>query len=164
MSDVELEIPLLLANESDEVIPDDNGRGPSKYGVTLETYRFISKDPAIPPEAIWDLTLDEAKNFYRLWWKLYHIGLIEDQALAGKLMDFGFNAGPGLATKILQRIVGVKDDGILGPETAASVNGRDPAALLASFKQDIVTHYEALASSNPLLRKYLEGWKKRALA
>src|SRR4051812_18777419 len=105
----------LLEAEGSKVNPHDNGRGPSKYGVTLATYRelyFRAKEADI-----YALSEAQAIDFYRRWaWEPRGLGLIDDQAVANKLLNLGANVGPGLAVMWLQRAVGAKPvDGIVGP-------------------------------------------------
>ena len=55
------------------------------------------------------------------------------------VFDYGVNSGVGRAKKVLQRLVGVKDDGALGPLTMAAVARRDPAALINAIESGCVS-------------------------
>ena len=127
MSNFTLAIPYLLADEGSAYNPNDEGRGPSKWGVTLETAKEIHPDWTA--EDILELDKNGATQFFLDWaWNRTHIGLINDQEIATKVLDLGANDGIGTVVKFLQNSVGVTMDGVLGPETAAAVNSKDPVS------------------------------------
>lgn len=109
----------------------------SKYGVTaaaLAAYRGVNVS-TIAAEDIATLTRDEAvalgvQNYYtkpgfdRLPWNRVTMSVV----------DKGWGSGPRQAIRLLQRMVGVADDGLLGPKTAEAYrkfiadNGEEQAA------------------------------------
>ena len=159
MSDFEKAVKVVLSNESGKLNPDDNGRGPSKWGVTLETAREFW--PACAPADIEAMDEQKAACFYRVaFWGLYRIGLIENQELATQVLDLAVNMGP-IAIKLLQRSVGTEDDGIMGPHTAAAAN-ENPGAAMSGLKWRAAQYYRDLASVNPAkYGKDLPGWLHR---
>jgi lysozyme family protein len=160
MSDVNLAVDQLLKDEGGNYTPDDYGRGPSRWGITLATYRqFFS---SVTAETIEQLSEGEAAQFYRFWWRRYNINDISDQALAAKCFNIGFNVGPQTAIMILQRTLGVADDGILGPETANAANSCDAATILMQYKARIVLHYQEIVAAHPERIGDLPGWIARA--
>ena len=160
MSDVNLAIPQLLKDESGPYIPDDHGRGCSRWGITLETYRIYY--PSATAADIQAMSADEAVGFYRFWWVRYNIGVIVDQHIAAKCFNIGFNIGPATAIMILQRLVGVTVDGSLGAITAAAVAKQDAVALLAQYKSALVQHYLDIVAKHPEYANDLAGWIRRA--
>ena len=90
--------------------------------------------------------------------------------------DFYTN-GQSNATKIIQRMVGIDDDGVWGSGTTkvvqtwrAEIEAKmmtDPYLdndLIMQFHDQKIAHYEKLATSNPeLYGENLVGWKKRAM-
>ena len=90
--------------------------------------------------------------------------------------DFYTN-GQSNATKIIQRMVGIDDDGIWGSGTTKTIQTwraeieakmmTDPYLdndLIMQFHDAKIAHYEKLATSNPeLYGENLVGWKKRAM-
>src|ERR1039458_1169142 len=112
MSDFSLAIPMILKNEGSAYVPDDNGRGPSKWGITLATYQEYF--PKATAEDIQNLGPEQATAFYRIAvWERFHIGLIDSQAVAAKVFDLIVNCGP-IAIKWLQSAVDTCEDGLLG--------------------------------------------------
>lgn len=89
------------------------------------------------------------EDFYRrnFWPPMF--GQITGQPVANWLFDKGVNMGIPQAVKLLQRAVGVADDGKFGPGTLAAVNGADPAQLVKGAHDQAVKFYQALHDKNP---------------
>ena len=125
--------------------PRDPG-GETKYGISKRAY---------PNEDIKNLTLDRAKFLYkRDYWDV-----VEAESIPGaaRLMvfDCAVNTGVGMAKKLLQRAVGTKDDGIIGPKTRAAIsNTPDLAMKFAGFW---LQYYTDL----PGWPTYGKGWTRR---
>ena len=160
MSTFEDAIPVLLDDEGGEFIENDNGRGPSKWGVTLATYQQFHLQSTAAD--IRNLGKEEAIAFYRkAFWEEYHLGLIDPQPVATKMLDLTANVGP-IAIKWLQAACGVPQDMILGSHTAEAVNSMNPNAALAKVRACGEQYYRDLAKRNP--EKYgkdLDGWLAR---
>jgi lysozyme family protein len=171
MSTFEAAIPTVLNHESGTVIWNDNGRGISKWGITHQTAREFY--PNCSPDDILRMTPQSAAEFYRMaFWTRYNIGLIEDQELATRVLDLTVNMGAGGwyekegqrrfrdgGITLLQKVIGIVRDGIIGPATAAAVNAR--ADVLAMYKVAAEMHYRDLAASSPACAKDLQGWLNR---
>jgi lysozyme family protein len=91
--------------------PSDSG-GKTQWGLT-------EKDN---PEEWADgvVTKEESANRIRKRYVTPFEG-IRDTNLLHQLVDFGVNAGPQTAAKILQQLVGVSPDGQIGPQTVEAV-------------------------------------------
>ena len=90
--------------------------------------------------------------------------------------DFATNAGHA-AAKIVQQIIGVPADGVIGSGTQAALETfkadvatqqqTDPSVdhdLIMQFHEAKLDHYQHLADENPdEYAKWMPGWKKRAL-
>lgn len=79
--------------------------------------------------------------------------------LRESVMDMYINAGPN-AIKILQRKVGAKADGILGPATLQAIADSDLTK--EDYADARIEYYTSIAKSNPKNKKYLKGWIARA--
>jgi len=79
------------------------------------------------------------------------------------LLDSTVNLGVKQAVKLLQVILGVKIDGILGKETMYMLDRFDPYVLVNRYKLDRIKYYTDLCKSNRELDKYLLGWINRVL-
>ena len=78
--------------------------------------------------------------------------------LKKNIIDLGINASPKRAIKILQKLGGVKQDGILGPDTIKAAQNIDNNAYVAARKN----FYSKLAKNKPEKSVFLKGWLKRA--
>jgi lysozyme family protein len=159
VSTFEAAIPVVLANEGDAYVPDDAGRGPSRYGITLETAQAFYPDWTA--QDIFNLTAFGAEEFYRTAvWERWHVGLIADQALATGVFDRAVNLGPKVIAW-LQQIVGVVPDMLIGPVTAAAVNAADPVATLAALRSRTAAYYQQDVTAHPEKAVELAGWLAR---
>ena len=118
--------------------PADPG-GPTNFGITLDG---LSEWRGCPCSAadVQRLTLAEAREIYhaRYWQTIAGNNLAPGLDLM--VFDFGVNHGPGSAVKMLQRLIGAKQDGAAGPNTIkrATCQGivlRARIAALASAQQ-----------------------------
>ena len=109
---------------------------------------------------------DKIIEYYKKkYWDIIKCDDISSQTLAEELFDFGVNAGPITAAKILQRLVNVKDDGNLGEMSIYAINCVicfDLFSLQLNFALEKIKHYYRIAkdpgSDN---RKYIHGWLNR---
>lgn len=107
--------------------PTDPG-GETMYGVTARVARAQGYTGAMR-----DLPLSEAKRIAKA---AYWDAVRADELPAGvrfDVFDTAYNSGTGQAVKFLQRALGVKADGQLGPVTLAAAAAMDPERLQARF-------------------------------
>jgi len=104
---------IIIGHEGGYVNDARDPGGETKYGISKRAY------PAVD---IYNLTLDHAKLIYkRDYWDA-----VDAESIPGvaRLMvfDCAVNCGLTAAKKILQRAVGAKDDGVIGPKTRAAIS------------------------------------------
>lgn len=103
--------------------PDDPG-GATNMGITRKTlarWRQVSPWWALPKSAVRDLEDSEAAQIYRSrYWSASGANRMP-RGIALALFDFAVNSGVGRAARGLQKILGVKRDGIVGPLTLAAL-------------------------------------------
>ncbi len=100
-------------------------------------------------------------DFYKKnFWDVNKLDLINDQQLADNVYDFGVNSGVGKAAKILQLVVGVTQDGIIGNGTIAAVNSLDAKNTYDRYNAERVAFYNRLAA-NPGQHQFLNSWMSR---
>lgn len=101
-------------------------------------------------------------DYYRTLWDANRMPAVQNQDLANILFDMIVNAG-GNGVKLIQRILGLKDDGKLGPNTLTAINGyKDQALLHDRYKQARIDYYKSIAEKNKELQPFLKGWLARA--
>jgi lysozyme family protein len=112
----------LIEREGGYVDNPADGGGPTKYGITLKTLADWRRPNLVTSSEVEALTIEEARAIYA---QRYLIGpgisKIQDFALRALTLDAAVNHGPVPAIQLLQRAVGVKDDGVLGPVTLAAI-------------------------------------------
>lgn len=148
--------------------PDDAG-GATNMGVTLRTYTAYCKRKGYPRPTIERLkNLSEAQwqDIMRtLYWDVCRADDIQSQSVANLLVDWAVHSGTGTAVKHVQRLLGVKSDGLMGPITLASLNSVSPLPLFGQIKQDRLKFLGSLCSGvdeqSVKNRKFLKGWINR---
>lgn len=101
-------------------VKSDKG-GPTKYGITHKTLAASRGVPSVTAAQVKAMSLEEASAIYeRSYWQqsggdLLPVGL--DYAA----FDFGVNSGPSRAVKALQKVVGARQDGVVGEQTLDAV-------------------------------------------
>lgn len=104
-------------------------------------------------------------GFYKKqFWDKMRLDEVASQKIAEELFVFAVNAGIGTAVRVAQRVVGVTADGVLGSGTIKALNGYDSKKFDVEFDKAEIAHYEKLAEGNPGFKKFLQGWKNRAVA
>jgi lysozyme family protein len=140
--------------------PHDAG-GETNLGVTKAAWSaYIGR--AIQDGEMKALTVDAVKPFYKkMYWDKMHCDDLP-KGLDYAAFDFAVNAGVGQSSKFIQRCVGAKDDGSIGPATMAAVAKADPRMLLLGFANQKVLFYRSLVEKNATQEKFLKGWLARA--
>ena len=148
-------------------IPKDlgDGAGITRFGLTSKNC------PDMPPE-YWttmptSLALSVAKAKYRAaYWNPIKGDEIAADQVAAPLFSFFVNEGDK-AVKEIQSILGLKEDGALGPQTLAALNRRiqlhaDNGVTLGKTLRTVnEDYYKALVEEKPSDAKWLKGWLRR---
>lgn len=121
--------------------PEDPG-GRTAYGVTQATYDAWRKKHNRPTQDVFNIARSEIEAIYRVeyWDKVRGDDLPEGLDLA--VFDYAVNSGVGRAAKHLQSIVGVTQDGAIGPKTIQAAKAYVANALCArrmTFLQGLST-------------------------
>ena len=145
------------------------GDKPTKYGVTLETYREHI-NPKATIEDLKNLTEKGAKDIYKkYYYKKYKIDQLPDY-MQHNVLDMAINAGPGRAVELLQKEINstlpegskIDVDNFLGPQTIKAANNyNNKGNFDTSYGIARLNYYNKVADNNPLKEKFLEGWQNR---
>lgn len=114
-------LKLMFGDEGGYSNRSTDAGGPTKYGITHRTLASHRGVKSVTAAQVKRLTLAEAEEIYvKSYW-----GPSGGDALPTGLdyaaFDFGVNSGPMTAVKKLQRVLGVTQDGWIGPQTLAAV-------------------------------------------
>jgi lysozyme family protein len=122
--------------------PSDPG-GPTNFGITIHDYRKYVKPNASAAD-MRAMPLDHAKAIYR---EKYWNALRCDELPAGldyAVFDYGVNSGVSRAVKVLQRLLGLPDNGRMSDAVVAAVRAHNAAGLVARLCDERLAFLKSL--------------------
>lgn len=135
--------------------PKDPG-GATNKGITIATFRkWVKKDGT--KADLRNITDDQVAKVYR---KAYWNAVRGDDLPSGvdyAVFDFGVNSGPSRAARYLQSVVGVTQDGKIGPITLAAVRQADPVEVIRLLTQKRQGFVRGLS----IYSTFGKGWERR---
>ncbi|MFZ6012722.1 MAG: glycoside hydrolase family 108 protein [Bacteroidota bacterium] len=145
--------------------PLDRG-GPTKYGVILSVWQEHGHDKDgdgdIDAEDIKKLSEDDARYIAKkIFWDYFLADLILNQSLAEFIVDWGYNSGRKTVAKIVQRLVNVTVDGIVGPQTITAINCADQEMLFNTLKIERKVFLNNIIKRKPDQIVFYDGWMNR---
>lgn len=99
-----------------------------------------------------------AKKYY---WDPVKGDEINSQSVAEFIADWAYNSGTQTAIKKTQRLLGLVDDGVLGPKTLAAINSADPKTLFNKLKASRLAFVRSIVEYSPKQSVFLKGWENR---
>lgn len=131
--------------------PDDPG-GATNWGITERVAREHGYTGSMRL-----LSREQAREIYRVgYWQRAQADQYAP-AIGYQLFDAAVNHGIGNAIRMLQRAVGVADDGQVGPVTLDAVRRRPAAEVIARFNAERLDFYTRLTTWPSFGR----GWARR---
>lgn len=153
--------PLLLKFEGGYVNnPNDKG-GPTNMGITLAKFREVyGKHKTVSD--LKNLTEVQWETIFRKYfWDLIKGDEIKNQSVANIICDWAFMSGVYLASKRVQRILGVVQDGKIGPKTINAINKTEAKSLFDKIKAARLAHFDAIVRARKNQAVFLTGWRNR---
>ncbi len=149
-------VDLVLQHEGGFVQHLQDPGGATKFGITRETLSRARGRP-VAIDDVRRLTREAAVSIYRhLYWDAVRAdGLPPGLDLA--VFDLAVNSGPARAVAMLQRVVGVEADGIVGPVTLAAAWKSDAADTIRRLTRNRLGFLSRLAAW-PVFGR---GWRRR---
>jgi lysozyme family protein len=148
----------LLAHEGGYTNHPADPGGPTNFGITIYDYRRYVK-PGATAADVKAMTVDQAKRIYRArYWDAQRC----DELPAGvdyAVFDYGVNSGIGRSKKVLQRVLGVKADGVIGPETMRVALAADPKTVVNAICDERLAFLKRLRTW-PVFGR---GWERRVI-
>ena len=174
MADFSKAFQLVLAHEGGYGNDPDDPGGETYKGVARKIHSkwegwqnvdMRKREPGFPANLERDLQLQESiSDFYRVtFWDKIKGDDIQNQEIAESIFDFGVNAGVATSATLAQLVVKAKTDGVIGPQSIATINAFDPEHFLAAFTVAKIARYVSIVKKRPTSRKYFYGWVLRAL-
>lgn len=166
MADVKILAPFILKWEGGFVDdPVDRG-GATNKGVTIATWRQVGYDKDgdgdIDVDDLRLLTQDDAikRVLKPHYWDRWRADEIRSQSVANILVDWVWGSGAH-GIKIPQRVLGVVQDGVVGPKTLAALNAQDPRAFFDKIKAEREAFFRGIVARSPSQNRFLKGWLNR---
>lgn len=158
--------PFILSFEGGFVNDKDDAGGATNKGVTLATWRKVGYDKDgdgdIDVHDLKHITDTEAVEavLHPHYWNRWKADQIESQSVANILVDWVWGSGKhGIV--IPQRILGVKQDGIVGPKTLAALNATNHNEFFYAVKAERELFLHRIVEARPSQKKFLKGWLRR---
>lgn len=136
-----------------------DGKTCTMMGVTLDTYRnYFGKSKKCSD--LRRITDEEWETIFKKgFWDRWKADDIDNQSIAELLVDWCWASGIW-GIKLPQRVLGVKDDGIVGKKTLAAINGYpDKEELFDRLWERRKKHFQDIARNGK--QKFLKGWLNR---
>lgn len=125
--------------------------GKTKYGITERVARINGYTGDMK-----DLPIYLAKTIYRnTYWQPYLNDL--PYSLAYNIFDMSVNSGNIQANKLLQKVLNVKEDGVIGTETLKAINKVDLTKLTMQFNATRLLFLTNLSTWDT----FGKGWARR---
>jgi lysozyme family protein len=158
-SSFESAVALVLQHEGGFVNHPRDPGGATNFGITRETLSRSRGRPA-SVEDVRRLTREEAASIYRsLYWRTVRADELP-LGLDLAVFDLAVNSGPKRAVTMLQSVLGVAADGLIGPVTIKAANRADPAETVRRLTRARLGFLSRLATW-PVFGR---GWRRRVLA
>ena len=120
--------------------PDDPG-GATKWGITLGTFRTYIGNPLATVAMLKEINFDQVRNIYlKKYWLVMGCGNMP-AGLDLMVFDHGVNGGDVPSVELLQRAVGVFEDGIVGPLTLGAIAARSVSMLITALRAEQLASY-----------------------
>lgn len=146
-------LKVILKHEGGYVNNSLDPGGETKYGICKRSY---------PNLDIKNITIEQAsKIYYTDYWIKLNLENIENEDLKLQVFDMAVNAGIKPAIKLLQSILGVTLDGIIGPRSEARIAQFEASQLVDLYKDSRIKYYTGLVKKNNNLSIFLNGWINR---
>ena len=140
--------------------PRDPG-GKTNKGVTQRVYDTFRRRQGQTPRDVRDITASEVHAIYLVgYWQGSNADDME-RALATAHFDTAVNFGVGGAVKLLQRALGVEDDGDFGNRSRATLERANQSQTALRVCDLRIQHRHRRVAARPDQRVFLRGWLNR---
>lgn len=166
MADVNKLAPWILKWEGGFVNDPDDSGGATNKGVTIKTWKQVGYDKDGDGDIdIKDLKLLTVDDVIKVvlkphYWDRWKADEIVSQSVANICVDWVWASGKPGITRV-QKLLGVKQDGVVGPKTLAALNSRSPLPLFGAIKQERIKFIDEICIKNSKNLKFKKGWLNR---
>ena len=157
-------LPVILNYEGGYVDhPNDHG-GATNQGITQRVYTGWRTDRGLVDQSVSRIASNEVTAIYQAnYWNPCGAGLCP-APLDLVVFDCAVNSGVGRAVRMLQRVLDIDADGLIGPVTKNTIMSCNPKATAKALIEARRTFYRGIVSAHPEQSKFLAGWLNRMAA
>ena len=137
-----------------------------KMWKTIESYLKIEPDIkkcSVILSNVSDLTGEVYRFYKQEFWDKMGLDKVNSGHICNEMFIFGVNVNWDKCNKEVQKMIGVKDDGIIGDKTITKINEVDEERFDKEFDKVEMAYYERIVEQKPHLAKNLKGWFNRSL-
>lgn len=166
MANVNKLAPFILKWEGGFVDDPQDLGGATNMGVTIGTWRQVGYDK----DGDGDIDVDDLKLLTKQevvdrvlkphYWDRWKADNIASQSVANIAVDWVWASGAH-GIKRVQKLLGVKEDGIVGNITLAALNSVSPLTMFGRIKQARIKFIDEICASRPANNKFKNGWLNR---
>ena len=152
----EQSLKMILHHEGGYVNHPSDPGGRTNLGVTQAVYESWVDQP-VTEEEMRSLTVEDVTPIYRSnYWDRARCDDLKS-GVDFAVFDLCVNGGVGRGAKMLQKVVGVTQDGGIGPQTLGAVSRMDPVDIIEQYAGEREAFYRRLKTFDTFGR----GWLRR---
>ena len=145
---------------SKDPLPDGSGYHTNK-GICWMTFKSVFGDSKESVARFYAMNDADWEKVYKgTFWDKIKGDDIKSQRIADALANWAWGSGVGTPAKTIQKIVGVKADGVIGKQTVDAINSGNEEDIYNKFKKANIDFFDRL-SSQPTYSMYRKGWFNR---
>lgn len=166
MANINILAPFILSFEGGYVNDPRDPGGATNRGVTIATWRQVGYDKDGDGDIdVADLKLitpaDAVSRVMKPhYWDRWQADRIKSQSVANIVVDWVWASGKHGITGV-QKLLGVKVDGIVGEKTLAALNAQDPRALFDHIHRARARFIDQVIAGRPTSACYRASWLRR---
>ena len=154
----EKSLEMLLHHEGGYVWHPKDPGGETNLGVTRAVYeQWVGRQ--VMDGEMKALTVADVAPIYKTnyWDKIKGDDPLMPSGLDFAAFDWGVNSGTGRPAKVIQKYIGAKQDGAIGPKSLARLAENDPVKVIQYLYEQRQKFYERL----PTFETFGKGWTRR---
>lgn len=155
MANFDIAFKKVIVFEGGYINDKNDSGGETKFGISKISYPNIN---------IRELTLNNAKEIYKEnYWNKINGNEIKNQDIANNIFDCAVNCGVYVGSVLIQKVLVLKQDGIIGNITLGSINRSAASCVVDRYKKNRVEYYIDICIKKKQNKKFFFGWVKRAM-
>lgn len=157
-------LKVVLKNEGGKVDHKKDRGGRTAYGITQNTYDVFCRLTGRAQRDVWEIGEDEIEAIYSGFWKDAHCSYLPEP-LDLQMFDAAVNHGALRARKMLQRVLGVDEDGVIGKNTMKALHDEVVASsaeeVASRFLDERARFFDRIVERDPSQSVFAKGWMNR---